>query len=129
MARVAMDRAVKAVEQHKMRAPIDRWRAVREEIHRDVCTKGFNAEVGSQDYGSSVIDASMLLIPSVGFLPPEDRRVRGTIAAVERDCCVTGSCSDIRRATGAAAMGSPGTSAPSLRAILVGRRADTELPA
>jgi GH15 family glucan-1,4-alpha-glucosidase len=87
MAWVAMDRAVKAVEQHGMHGPVDRWRAVREDIHRDVCTKGFDAELGSftQAYGSKILDASLLLVPSVGFLPPEDARVQGTIAAVERD--------------------------------------------
>ena len=87
MAWVAMDRAVKAVEQHGMRGPADRWRAVKDEIHREVCAEGFDADLGSftQSYGSKTLDASLLLIPSVGFLPPGDARVQGTIAAIERD--------------------------------------------
>ena len=57
---------------------IDRWRLIREEIHNDVCTRGFDAELGSfvQAYGSKQLDASLLLLPAVGFLPPEDARIR-----------------------------------------------------
>lgn len=84
---VAFDRAVKAVERQGMDGPVDRWRAVRDEIHRDVCTHGFDAELRSfvQSYGTKVIDASLLLIPVVGFLSGTDPRVGGTIAAVERE--------------------------------------------
>ena len=87
MAWVAMDRAVKAVEQHAMRGPVERWRAVRDAIHRDVCANAFDADQGSftQSYEAKTLDASLLLIPAVGFLPPEDTRVRGTIAAIERE--------------------------------------------
>lgn len=66
--------------------PLDRWRQLRDEIHSDVCRKGFNAELGSfvQSYGSSQLDASLLLIVLVGFLPPSDPRVKGTVAAIEQ---------------------------------------------
>jgi GH15 family glucan-1,4-alpha-glucosidase len=86
MAWVAFDRAVKSVEQFKLEGPVDHWRAVRAEIHEDVCREGYDAEIGAfiQSYGSPVLDASALLFPLVGFLPPSDPRVRGTIAAIER---------------------------------------------
>ncbi|MEO6603316.1 MAG: glycoside hydrolase family 15 protein [Polyangiaceae bacterium] len=87
LAWVAMDRAVKAVEEHGLEGPVERWRAVREEIKQDVCDHGFDAGKNSftQSYGSLELDASLLLIPAVGFLPPRDARVLGTIAAVERE--------------------------------------------
>jgi GH15 family glucan-1,4-alpha-glucosidase len=86
MAWVAMDRAVKDIEKFGLRGPVGRWRAVRDEIHASVCREGFDADLGSfvQSYGSKQLDASLLLIPMVGFLPPEDPRVRGTVAAVEK---------------------------------------------
>lgn len=87
MAWVAMDRAVKAVEQGGLRGPVDRWRAVRADIHREVCARGFDAARGTftQAYGSKDLDASLLLIGGVGFLPPEDPRVKGTVSAIERE--------------------------------------------
>jgi GH15 family glucan-1,4-alpha-glucosidase len=86
MAWVAMDRAVKAIEQFGAEGPLDRWRAVRDEIHEAICRRGYDAELGSfvQCYGSKEVDASLLHIPLVGFLPPEDPRVRGTVAAIEK---------------------------------------------
>ncbi|MFL5426531.1 MAG: glycoside hydrolase family 15 protein [Myxococcales bacterium] len=86
MAWVALDRAVKSVEQFGMKGPVERWRAVRGQIHASVCREGFDAEQGSfvQAYGSKELDASLLLIPIVGFLPPSDPRVRGTVAAIEK---------------------------------------------
>ena len=86
MAWVAMDRAVKAVEQFGLAGPVDRWRALRDEIHADVCRHGYNADVGAfvQSYGSTLLDASLLMIPLVGFLPPGDPRVRTTVEAIER---------------------------------------------
>lgn len=86
MAWVAADRAVKAVEHFGLDGPVFRWRALRTEIHEDVCRNGFNAELNSfvQSYGSSLLDASLLMIPLVGFLPPEDPRIRGTVEAIER---------------------------------------------
>jgi GH15 family glucan-1,4-alpha-glucosidase len=86
MAWVALDRAVKSMEQFGLEGPIERWRAVRDQIHASVCREGFDAGQGSfvQAYGSKELDASLLLIPIVRFLPPEDPRVRGTIAAIEK---------------------------------------------
>jgi GH15 family glucan-1,4-alpha-glucosidase len=85
MAWVAMDRAVKLGENFGLRGPIERWRGTRDTIHAQVCREGFNTELNSfvQYYGSSKLDASLLMIPLVGFLPPEDPRVRGTVAAIE----------------------------------------------
>ena len=85
MAWVAMDRAVKAIEQFAMEGPLDRWRALRDQIHDSVCRHGYDEQLGSfvQSYGSKEVDASLLQIPLVGFLPPDDPRVRGTVAAVE----------------------------------------------
>ena len=85
MAWVAFDRAVRSVETQGMDGPVDHWRAIRDEIHRQVCERGYDAELGSftQSYGSKALDASLLLIPLVGFLPASDPRVRGTIEAVE----------------------------------------------
>jgi GH15 family glucan-1,4-alpha-glucosidase len=87
MAWTALDRLVKMIENLGLPGPIDRWRRVRAEIHEEVCRMGFNPSVGSftQSYGSKTLDASLLLMPSVGFLPSDDARVRGTIAAIERD--------------------------------------------
>jgi hypothetical protein len=85
MAWVAFDRAVKFVEQLGLEDPVDRWRAVRDEIHADVCRQGFDPELGSfvQAYGSKALDASLLLLPIVGFLPPTDPRIVGTVRAIE----------------------------------------------
>jgi GH15 family glucan-1,4-alpha-glucosidase len=86
MARAAVDRAVRAVEAFDMKGPLEAWRALRNRIHADVCQHGYNRALGSftQSYGSAVLDASLLLLPTVGFLPPEDPRILGTIAAVEQ---------------------------------------------
>jgi GH15 family glucan-1,4-alpha-glucosidase len=86
MAWVAFDRAVKAVERSGLPGPVDRWRATRDKIHREVCSRGYDAQRGTftQYYGSREVDASLLLIPLVGFLPPDDDRVRGTVEAIER---------------------------------------------
>ncbi|HEX6724877.1 MAG TPA: glycoside hydrolase family 15 protein [Gaiella sp.] len=86
MAWVAFDRAVRSVEEFGLDGPIKRWGDLRDEIHDEVCGKGFDQEIGSftQVYGSPRLDASLLLIPLVGFLPVDDPRVAGTIAAIER---------------------------------------------
>ena len=83
---VAFDRGIKSAETFGFKAPLAKWRALREAIHLDVCAQGFDPELNSfvESYGSKMLDASILLLPSVGFLPPEDPRVRGTLAAVER---------------------------------------------
>ena len=82
-----MDRAVKAVEEHGHGGPVDRWRRLRDEIHREVCQQAYDPDRGTftQYYGSRELDASLLLIPLVGFLPPSDPRVRGTVEAIERE--------------------------------------------
>jgi GH15 family glucan-1,4-alpha-glucosidase len=87
MAWVAFDRAVRSVEEHDLDGPVDEWRAARDEIHAQVCDRGYDSSLGSfvQSYGSSQLDASLLLVPLVGFLAADDPRVLGTIAAVERE--------------------------------------------
>jgi GH15 family glucan-1,4-alpha-glucosidase len=87
MAWVAMDRAIRDVRRHHLAGPEARWRAVRSAIHREVCKLGFDRKRGVfvQRYGSPELDASLLLMPIVGFLPPHDRRVRATVEAIESD--------------------------------------------
>ena len=82
---VAFDRAIKSAENFGFDAPIERWRALRESIFRDVCEKGFDPQQNAfvESYGSQLLDGSILLLPAVGFLPASDPRVRGTIAAIE----------------------------------------------
>ena len=92
MAWVAFDRAVKMVEQSGLIGPAERWRALRDHIHDEVCRNGFDASRNSfvQAYGSDDVDAALLLLPHVGFLPPGDPRIVGTVEAVERDLMVDG---------------------------------------
>lgn len=87
MAWVAADRAVRAVTQFGLAGPADRWRRLRSEIFDEVCAKGYDPDRGTftQYYGSQALDAALLLVPAVGFLPPDDPRVTGTVAAVERE--------------------------------------------
>ncbi len=87
MAWVAFDRAVRSAEQFALDAPVKRWRLVRDAIHREVCTRGFDPERNAfvQSYGSKALDASLLLMALVGFLPPDDPRILGTVAAIERE--------------------------------------------
>jgi GH15 family glucan-1,4-alpha-glucosidase len=87
MAWVAMDRAVKAVEDFGREGEVERWRRVRDEIHAEVLERGYDEELGSfvQSYDSKRLDASLLTIPLFGFLPPDDPRVRGTLEAVRRE--------------------------------------------
>jgi GH15 family glucan-1,4-alpha-glucosidase len=84
---VAFDRAVRTVEQQGLDGPEDRWRELRDEIFAEVCERGFDEELGSftQSYGSKELDASLLLLPLVGFLPAIDPRIGGTIEAIERE--------------------------------------------
>ena len=83
---VAIDRAIKGAERFGYDAPLDRWRGLRQTIHRDVCERGFDVdqETFVESYDSRLLDASVLQLPSVGFLPASDPRIRGTLAAVER---------------------------------------------
>ncbi len=86
MAWVAMDRAVKAVERFELAGPVDKWRKLRDQIHDEVCQRGFSRKRNAftQAYESEHLDASLLLLPLVGFLPASDPRVVGTIDAIEK---------------------------------------------
>ncbi|HXH24414.1 MAG TPA: glycoside hydrolase family 15 protein [Vicinamibacterales bacterium] len=87
MAWVAFDRSAKAVERYGLEGPADRWRRLCRQIHEEVCREGYDAERNTftQYYGSRELDASLLMIPLVGFLPAGDPRVRGTVEAIERE--------------------------------------------
>jgi GH15 family glucan-1,4-alpha-glucosidase len=86
MAWVAFDRAIKSAETFGLEGPLDEWRALRDEIFEEVCAKGFDPELGTfvQAYGAKHVDANLLLMPSMGFLPVSDPRVAGTIATIEQ---------------------------------------------
>jgi GH15 family glucan-1,4-alpha-glucosidase len=86
MAWLAFDRAIKTCERFGLDGHLDSWREIRQEIHDDVCHSGFDAELGTfvQSYGSKEVDASLLLIPLVGFLPPGDPRILGTVQQIEK---------------------------------------------
>jgi GH15 family glucan-1,4-alpha-glucosidase len=83
---VGFDRVIKSVEKFGLNVPLDRWRELRATVHRDVCEYGFDSEQNAfvMSYGSKVLDASILLLPAVGFLPASDPRVKGTLAAIEK---------------------------------------------
>jgi len=86
MSWVAFDRAVRSAAEHGADGPVERWRELRDEIHEEVCRKGFDERLGAftQSFGSDRLDASLLLMPLVGFLPVDDPRVASTVAAIER---------------------------------------------
>jgi len=92
MAWLAFDRAIRSAEAFDLKAPLERWRSIRAEIHADVCAHGFDAGLGSfvRAYGSKELDASLLLLPAIGFLPPQDARICATVAAIERRLLVNG---------------------------------------
>jgi len=92
MAWVAIDRAVRCAEEFHLDAPLEQWRALRSEIHESVCRNGYSEAKQSfvQYYGSSELDASLLLLPLVGFLPAQDPRIKSTVAAIERELMVDG---------------------------------------
>ncbi len=107
---VAFDRAVKSCERFGLEGPVDRWRAVRDEIHADICSNGFDEPRNTfvQSYGGSALDAALLLMPQVGFLPAQDPRVAGTIAAIERELLRDGFVMRYSREAGdASGSGSP----------------------
>ncbi|HYP17972.1 MAG TPA: glycoside hydrolase family 15 protein, partial [Opitutus sp.] len=89
---VAMDRAVKAVEEFGLAGEVERWRTTRQEIHDDVCARGYDPERGAftQCYGSVQLDSSLLMLPLVGFLPPDDVRVVNTVEAIQRELVIDG---------------------------------------
>jgi GH15 family glucan-1,4-alpha-glucosidase len=92
MAWVALDRAVKGVTRFGLPGPADRWRALAERIRAEVCREGYDSERNTfvQHYGGRSLDGALLMLPLVGFLPPEDRRVAGTVAAIQNELCVDG---------------------------------------
>jgi GH15 family glucan-1,4-alpha-glucosidase len=92
MAWVALDRAIRSAEEFRLEAPLERWRATRNQIHEETCRRGYNVDLGSfvQCYDGKTLDASLLLIPLVGFLPVDDPRVRGTVKAIEQRLLVEG---------------------------------------
>jgi GH15 family glucan-1,4-alpha-glucosidase len=87
MAWVAFDRAVKSVEHCGLDGPVERWRTLRREVHDEVCTRGYNTSKGAfvQHYDGDTLDASVLMIPLVGFLPPGDERMVSTVEAIRRE--------------------------------------------
>ena len=89
---VAVDRAIRGAEAHNLPGPLDRWRALRTRIHETVCREGFSEQRKTfvQYFGGDTLDASLLLLPLVGFLPPEDPRIKGTVEAIGRDLMVDG---------------------------------------
>jgi GH15 family glucan-1,4-alpha-glucosidase len=89
---VAFDRAVRAVEQFGLDGPVDRWRAARDDVRREVCERAYDRSRNTfvQSYGGSRLDASLLLMALVGFLPASDERVQGTVAAIERELLTGG---------------------------------------
>jgi GH15 family glucan-1,4-alpha-glucosidase len=92
MAWVAFDRSIKSAEHFNLDGPVEQWRKVCKEIHADVCRYGVDQERGIfvRSYGSRHLDASLLLLPAVGFLPPTDPRIRATVEAIERELTVDG---------------------------------------
>ncbi|EKX63944.1 glycoside hydrolase family 15 protein [Streptomyces ipomoeae] len=89
---VAFDRAVRLAEEHGRPGPVEKWREVRDRIHREICERAFDPQRGTftQSYGSRELDAALLLIPQTGFLPPDDPRVLGTVDAVRRELLTDG---------------------------------------
>jgi GH15 family glucan-1,4-alpha-glucosidase len=109
MAWVAVDRAIKTAQSNGYEGPLETWIALRDEIHRDACTRGFNAarDAFTQYYGSAELDASLLMIPLVGFLPADDPRVVATTAAIERELCEDGFVHRYREVAAPAVDGLP----------------------
>ncbi len=132
MAWVAFDRALKAMESFQLAGPIERWRSLRDEVHREVCEKGFNSKLNTftEAFGSKELDASTLLIPVVGFLPARDKRVAGTVAAIEKRLLRNGFV--LRYDTGSSEDGMPAGEGAFLACsfwladayLMLGRRAD-----
>jgi GH15 family glucan-1,4-alpha-glucosidase len=111
MAWAGLDRAVRSVEHQGLDGPVDRWRALRDDIHDEVCEKGYDAKRGTftQFYGSRGLDAALLLLPRVGFLPWNDSRVRGTVDAVRNELCDNGFVLRYRPEADGGVDGLPGT--------------------
>ena len=110
MAWVAIDRAVGAAERFGLAGPVGRWRALRRQMHQEICQRGVDPRRGCFvcAYGSSELDASLLLLPLVGFLPPGDQRVVRTLEAVQDELCEDGFLHRYRTDDSGAADGVPG---------------------
>jgi GH15 family glucan-1,4-alpha-glucosidase len=106
MAWVAFDRIVKVVEKYREDAPVERWRQIRDEIHDQVCREGYDPQrrTFTQYYGSQELDASVLLIATHGFLPPTDKRLAGTVEAIQRTLTRDGFVDRYSTAAGAGAV-------------------------
>ncbi|HWX48584.1 MAG TPA: glycoside hydrolase family 15 protein [Roseomonas sp.] len=102
MAWVGVDRAISGVEQNNLEGPVEAWRALRTRIHDDICRNGYDARRNSfvQYYCGEQLDASLLLMPIVGFLPPDDPRVVGTVEAIRRELMADGFVARYRTETG-----------------------------
>ena len=134
MAWVAFDRAVKSAEAFDLHGPVAQWKALRDKIHADVCARGFDAAAGTfvRAYGSTELDASLLLLPALGFLPPGDPRVRATVEAIETRLMADGFV--LRYNTATAADGLPPGEGVFLACsfwladayLMLGRQADAE---
>lgn len=98
----AFDRAVRAVEEHDLDGPVDDWRRLRDRVHAEVLEKGFDPDRGTfvQHYGTGAVDASLLMLPQIGFIAGDDPRMLGTIEAVERDLMRDGLLLRYRTETG-----------------------------
>jgi len=107
MAWVAFDRAARIAEEAGLDGPVERWRELAGAIHAEVCARGFDPELGSfvQAYGARQLDASLLLLPAMGFLPADDARIVGTVRAIERELMADGLV--LRYATDEVADGLP----------------------
>jgi GH15 family glucan-1,4-alpha-glucosidase len=92
MAWVAIERALRDAETYGLEAPVEHWRTLCAEIHATICREGFNEkkQAFTQSFGDPELDASLLMMPIVGFLPPDDPRIRGTVAAIERELLAGG---------------------------------------
>ena len=101
MAWVALDRSIRDAERFKLEAPLDRWREIRNRMHATICQRAFDKKRNTftQSFGSREVDASLLLMPVVGFLPPDDPRICGTVAAIERELTVDGLVRRYRTST------------------------------
>jgi GH15 family glucan-1,4-alpha-glucosidase len=134
MAWVAFDRVIRDAEEYGFEGPLERWRATRDAIHAQVCERGYDAALGAfvQHYGAKSLDASVLLMPQVGFLPPQDPRVQSTVETIRRQLMVDGLVMRYSTATNVDAL-PPGEGAflactfwLADALALVGRRAEAE---
>ena len=129
MAWVGVDRAISGVEQYGLEGPVEAWRTLRAKIHDDICRNGYSAKRNSfvQHYGGDDLDASLLLMPTVGFLPPSDPRIVGTVEAIGRELTVDGFVLRYRPETGVDGSGRRRRCLPPMH-LLAGRCLGTDGP-